>query len=261
MVDDASVDGTDAFIKERYGNQIKLLKLKSNSGGGSARNAGADIASGEILTFLDSDDCWYPEKLQRQWDIYKNVQNDDSAIIYCKADVESSSFNVRSPSPTRGLMPNERVDEYIFVHSQEIQTSSYFMSKKLFSKIRFSEGLRRHQDIDFVIRAQRKNIQFLFVNENLYRRLPSGLSDSVGIVKNDGISLAWATAAKPMMSPAAYHRFTTKRILPVVICAHPWLAIRLTAAAIGAGQPAFRSFLWALAKCLLRTSGQRHTQV
>lgn len=257
VVDDASTDGTEAFIRERYGSRVKLVRLPLNSGGASARNAGADLAQGDILAFLDSDDCWYPEKLQRQWSLYKSEQKNDSIIIYCKADL--GNINARYNSPTRALMPNERVEDYIFVHSQDIQTSSYFMSRKLFSRIRFSEGLRRHQDIDFVIRAQHKNIRFSFINENLYQRLPSGFGDSVGSVRDDGISLAWANAARPMMSAAAYHHFTTKRILPVVICARPWLAIRLTAAAIGAGQPAFRSFLRALAKCLLRTSGWRRT--
>jgi glycosyltransferase involved in cell wall biosynthesis len=59
VVDDASKDGSPALL-EQYGDKIILLKLAENRGACAARNAGAAIASGAYLVFLDGDDVMLP---------------------------------------------------------------------------------------------------------------------------------------------------------------------------------------------------------
>jgi GT2 family glycosyltransferase len=62
VVDDGSGDGTREWL---VANKIWLQGiLQSNKGAGAARNAGAQIASGEYLAFLDSDDKWFPWTLE-----------------------------------------------------------------------------------------------------------------------------------------------------------------------------------------------------
>src|SRR5690625_4333075 len=68
IVDDRSTDNTVAII-ERYvkkDDRIKLIELPDNSGSAVARNTAMDHARGRYLAFLDSDDLWLPEKLERQ---------------------------------------------------------------------------------------------------------------------------------------------------------------------------------------------------
>ncbi len=58
VVDDGSTDGTAQYLK---GESTRLKWVaQSNLGAGAARNAGAAIAEGEYLAFLDSDDLWFP---------------------------------------------------------------------------------------------------------------------------------------------------------------------------------------------------------
>ncbi len=64
VVDDGSPDDTAAHIAQHYPS-VRLLR-KENAGPGIARNAGAAIATGEWLAFLDADDAWLPGKLERQ---------------------------------------------------------------------------------------------------------------------------------------------------------------------------------------------------
>jgi len=70
VVDDGSTDGTVSLVKKFYGELkpglLKLVELGSNHGVYYARNVGWDIASGEFLAFLDSDDSWHPRKLEIQ---------------------------------------------------------------------------------------------------------------------------------------------------------------------------------------------------
>ena len=65
VVDDGSTDGTAALLTKRYGGAITLLR-QENRGVAAARNSGVAAARGEWVAFLDSDDVWHPEKLQRQ---------------------------------------------------------------------------------------------------------------------------------------------------------------------------------------------------
>src|SRR5437773_3884093 len=64
VVDDGSTDGTRELVAS-YRDQVRYL-WQPNSGPATARNQGLSAASGEFVAFLDADDLWHPEKLQRQ---------------------------------------------------------------------------------------------------------------------------------------------------------------------------------------------------
>ncbi len=64
VVDDGSTDGTVEMVERDYPD-IRLLR-QENRGVSAARNAGIAEARGEWIAFLDSDDAWLPEKLERQ---------------------------------------------------------------------------------------------------------------------------------------------------------------------------------------------------
>ena len=64
VVDDGSTDATAEMILRDY--PAVRLHRQENTGVSSARNAGVALASGEWIAFLDSDDAWLPEKLERQ---------------------------------------------------------------------------------------------------------------------------------------------------------------------------------------------------
>ena len=68
IVDDCSQDKTVAIIESFIENdpRIQLYKLEENSGAGIARNTAIKTAKGDYIAFLDADDLWKPEKLQKQ---------------------------------------------------------------------------------------------------------------------------------------------------------------------------------------------------
>lgn len=70
LVDDCSTDRSVEVVrqimeKERSG-RIQLFCLRTNLGAAGARNYGIDHANGRYLSFLDADDLWFPEKLQKE---------------------------------------------------------------------------------------------------------------------------------------------------------------------------------------------------
>lgn len=67
IVDDCSTDNTDEIV-EKYlcDKRIHYIKNEKNSGAAVSRNHALREAKGKWIAFLDSDDLWYPEKLEKQ---------------------------------------------------------------------------------------------------------------------------------------------------------------------------------------------------
>lgn len=66
IVDDCSIDDTDAVVASFSDNRIRYLKNPVNSGAAVSRNYALREAKGKWIAFLDSDDLWEPEKLEKQ---------------------------------------------------------------------------------------------------------------------------------------------------------------------------------------------------
>lgn len=66
IVDDCSTDDSVSMVKAFADPRIRLLQNGTNLGPGGTRNVGIRAASGRFLAFLDADDQWFPEKLERQ---------------------------------------------------------------------------------------------------------------------------------------------------------------------------------------------------
>ena len=69
LVDDASTDNSVAVIKEVIAarkKRIRLIEKMRNAGAAAARNTGIDASAGRYIAFLDADDIWKADKLEKQ---------------------------------------------------------------------------------------------------------------------------------------------------------------------------------------------------
>ena len=66
VVDDASIANSIELVKHIKDDRIKIIELKDNVGVAITRNTGIKIASGNFICFLDSDDYWVVEKIEKQ---------------------------------------------------------------------------------------------------------------------------------------------------------------------------------------------------
>jgi len=88
VCDDGSTDGTADLIERGYSAPIRVLRLPHKNAS-AARNEGLKIATGDWLAFMDADDRWFPEKLERQLDYiarHPEIRLVTSDGIYEKAD-------------------------------------------------------------------------------------------------------------------------------------------------------------------------------
>jgi glycosyltransferase involved in cell wall biosynthesis len=163
LIDDASEDFNlllDVVSKFENDLNIKVLRNPCNKNGAYSRNRGIENASGDFVAFLDSDDSWVEERLESALKIITNTEN-DNFIIYGKFEL----VRLGSPRvflPLRGIGKLELVSEYIFAAGQQMQTSTFICSLDIAKNIKFDSNLSRHQDSDFMMRAQEKGVTFIF---------------------------------------------------------------------------------------------------
>jgi glycosyltransferase involved in cell wall biosynthesis len=80
VVDDGSTDGTRQVVTS-YGDRVRYF-WQPNAGPPRARNLGLSLVKGEFVAFLDADDLWHPEKLERQMERFEARPKLDLCVAY-----------------------------------------------------------------------------------------------------------------------------------------------------------------------------------
>ncbi len=81
VIDGPSTDGTRR-VAESYGRRVRYT-VQDGTGPADARNTGVRLSGGELVSFLDADDCWLPNKLERQLAAF----DDDPSLEICLTHV------------------------------------------------------------------------------------------------------------------------------------------------------------------------------
>ncbi|SHF76067.1 glycosyltransferase family 2 protein [Ornithinibacillus halophilus] len=101
IVDDRSTDATVSIVKnyQQRDSRIKLHILPENSGSAIARNTAMKHAKGNFIAFLDSDDLWYPEKLEKQLTFMQKKDIAFSFTKYRRMDEDGTLRDAISKAP------------------------------------------------------------------------------------------------------------------------------------------------------------------
>lgn len=105
IVDDCSTDHTDQILApylEKYP-QIHYYRLPQNGGPAVARTEGIKRANGKYIAFLDSDDLWFPQKLEKQIAFMEKQQVPFSCTAYACMDEQGNNLHY-------ALFPPEKTD-------------------------------------------------------------------------------------------------------------------------------------------------------
>jgi glycosyltransferase involved in cell wall biosynthesis len=109
VVDDGSTDGT-AITAQRFGERVRY-DYQPNGGIGAARNRGLALARGQFLAFLDADDLWLPDKLERQFAAFVVEPDLDMVSGYVQQfvspelDAEQKARLICPTEPSPGYLP------------------------------------------------------------------------------------------------------------------------------------------------------------
>ncbi len=101
IVDDCSTDKTDEILATLTDNRIRVLKNDNNSGAAISRNRALREAKGQWIAFLDSDDLWMLDKLERQITFMEKNEYAFSYTNYEEIDVEGNKTGVNVTGPKK----------------------------------------------------------------------------------------------------------------------------------------------------------------
>ena len=165
VVNDGSTDATPQILAE-YGDRIRVI-TQENRGVAASRNAGAAVARGEWLAFLDSDDIWRPRKLARQL----ATAEDQTQLVFALRE------NFGQPERVALFLPNPP-DELVVNTFQVllidnwVTTSTVILRRASFERVggfEVSRDLMGCEDWDLWLRLAAKGERFAFVSEPLVR--------------------------------------------------------------------------------------------
>lgn len=189
VIDDASDDYAEMqSVAEEYSDRllIRVIRNSINMNGAYSRNRGIAIAGGEFIAFLDSDDSWMPDRLETAWELIRKISV-EKFVIYGQFELVRN-HPTGALLPMRGIRKGELVSDYVFAASQQMQTSTFVCPLMVARKIMFDEVLTRHQDSDFMMRAQQSGVELIFQHrkcatyfftaENFRQRVSSGRINS-----------------------------------------------------------------------------------
>ena len=171
VIDDGSTDDTEEFVSALLLDHPQLRYIKqANAGVSAARNHGIFEARGEWIAFLDSDDLWFPDKLEKQMAFLAEHPSAGAVTNpfyrYQDGQVETSKQGdaLRYPQAERvtSLLPFELFASYNYVN-----TSSVLIRKTLLYQAGlFEGGLKVGEDFILWVRIA-KFAEFWFLNEVL----------------------------------------------------------------------------------------------
>jgi glycosyltransferase involved in cell wall biosynthesis len=164
VVDDGSTDDTRERLDLRNG-RIRYI-YQSNGGLSKARNRGINEAHGDLIAFLDADDQWLPEKLQKQWQCLR--VHPDAGLVH------TDIYRLYEPGGARvhKYCDRERFSSYCYTEffwGNAVVPSTVLVTRRCLEEVgRFDEDIHgaSTQDMDLWIRVAR-HFPLSYVDEPL----------------------------------------------------------------------------------------------
>jgi len=156
VVDDGSSDNTEEVVATFADPRVYYLRHEENRGAAAARNTAIKTARGEHIAFLDSDDEWLPEKLEKQMKVFGNVSSRVGVVYTDMWTIRPDG--VRNYWHSSRVMPEDGIiyDHLIVGRLTDISMSSVVIRRECFVKVGiFDEEFPRLIDRDLFIRLSR----------------------------------------------------------------------------------------------------------
>lgn len=245
------VDGPDLATEktlEQFASdkRLKVICLPEAVGAAQARNIGAETARGGWIAFLDDDDEWIPEKTEIQMERARGSAY-RFPIISGQLWARTSRYQLVWPR----IEPHEPLSEYLLARNSWsygeglLSTITLLVTKDLMAAVPFKPGLKRHQDLDWVLRAAGyEGAGIEFVSKPLAIWHQAEQRKSISTSADWRSSLEWIDSVRPIITGRAYASFLATNIAPQAARAADWGAFPLLLERmVATGKPNSRDLL------------------
>jgi glycosyltransferase involved in cell wall biosynthesis len=175
VVDDGSTDDTQEVLEEFRNDRRVHVHRQPNRGQACAKNRGIRESRGTLIAFLDADDVWYPDKLERQ--VPQLLREPAAGMIY--SDVSCIDADGREiPSPPRSYHSG-RITDRLFIDNF-VNFNTTLVKRECFDHLgMFDETLPMGIDWDLWLRVSTR-YEFLYLDARTmgYRIWPGQMSNN-----------------------------------------------------------------------------------
>ena len=183
VIDDGSTDETELVMRQ-YGVPVKYIR-QENTGVSGARNTGIKESSGRYVAFVDADDVWHPQKLERQMAALNGSM--DHRACYC-------AFTVTDPSLvpleiSRSIRTGPLLEDLLLSGNVVGTPSTVICERSLFEEAGcFDSALSQCADWELWVRLSLRT-DFFYLDEPLvfYRLHGSNMSGSAPLLERDSL--------------------------------------------------------------------------
>ena len=147
-------------LNQMYKNnpKIKIIRNSSNFGAGISRNVGIENSNGEIIAFLDADDFWFREKLEKQINFMVKNKFDFTFCNYEKNISPKKKIKVESKK--------DKLDYFDLINSCDIGLSTVMLNKKIIKSNLFP-SISTQEDLVAWLKITKEKIYAYKLNEYL----------------------------------------------------------------------------------------------
>ena len=185
LVDDGSTDRSPEICDEYQKKDDRIVVIhKANGGLSSARNAGLNVAKGEYIGFVDSDDYISKDMYQLLFQRIKNSECDIANIMYVRAFESGEIISSCVPHDKDESFSSESYLEELLLHVGDVSVCTKLFPKELIGNVRFLEGVL-NEDLLFIMGLIKRINQIQFVGSTGYyyfvrkKSISSGYGKSV----------------------------------------------------------------------------------
>ena len=165
VVDDGSTDGTRDIVSQFQSDKLVRYLYQDNRGPSAARNAGIRESRGQFIAFLDADDLWLPQKLERQMQAFET--HPDVDVVYCDFNCIDDNGNLVPNNWDVGTRCMSLYEALMYGNVVAGSDSSVLVRAKCFAEVGvFDEELLACEDLDMWRRLALAH-KFLFLDEVL----------------------------------------------------------------------------------------------
>ena len=191
--DDGSTDNTVGVVKSfflKYPSGKKALLINKHEGPGTARNKGIEIASGDWISFLDSDDLWTHNKLEC---VVRYILDNEGIDLVCHSKITIEGLKETLMNPSKYF--NNKINPFLSIYRENCFCTSALTVKKsiLYQAGLFDNILPSAQDYDLWLRFGMINkIKMGFIEDPLltYISREGNISSNVESMLQDQLEIS-----------------------------------------------------------------------
>ena len=196
VIDDGSTDETQEVMRQ-YGSPVRCIR-QPNSGVAVARNRGIMESRGRYIAFLDADDTWLPDKLERQM----NALSSESGAGFCYSAFTVVDSDLNPLRVNQSKRHASALEDLILRGNVVGSICTVLCERALFDKLGgFDPGLSQCADWDMWVRMA-AHTTFTYIDEPLvtYRHHGSMMSRNAALLESDSLRVLEKGFALPGLS-------------------------------------------------------------